>query len=81
MLLFIFTFIDFYDNLLLTRIKLQKCLAAANRLPQPQNRSEVEGNGSVDNSQAIKVMQQFLETLLNLKSKLLTNNDEFMETM
>ncbi|XP_050428332.1 protein AATF [Adelges cooleyi] len=68
-----------YDNLLLARIKLQKCLAAANRLPKPD--SEVPINGSEVNDQAVKSLQQFLDTLFNLKNKLLTNNSNFMKTI
>jgi hypothetical protein len=68
-----------YDNLLLTRIKLQKCLVAANRLPQ--NKSKIATIESIDNSQTIKALQQFIETIINFKSKLLTNNTDFMKTM
>lgn len=72
--------IDLYDNLLLTRIKLQKCLVAANRLPQPKNKIDLSTE-SIDNSQTIKALQQFLDTLLSFKTKLLTRNNDFMKTM
>lgn len=52
---------------------------AANRLPQYKN--QIADMESVDNSQTIKALQQLMETLLNLKSKLLLNNNEFMKTM
>jgi len=68
-----------YDNLLLTRIKLQKCLVAANRLPQYKN--QIIDIDSIDNSQTIKAIQQFMESLLNCKTKILSNNSNFMKTM
>lgn len=73
-----FYILDLYDNLLLTRIKLQKCLVAANRLPQQKDQMFIE---SIDNSQTIKSLQQFLETLSNLKSKFLLDNKDFLKTM
>lgn len=72
-------FLAIYDNLLLARIKLQKCLAAANRLPKYN--SELIVNESINNDMAVKSLQQFLETLFNLKNKLLTKNSTFMKTM
>jgi len=71
--------LDLYDNLLLTRIKLQKCLVASNRLPKHRSQSVLIE--SIDNNQDLKSLQQFLETLLNLKTKLLLDNNEFMKTM
>lgn len=79
MFLFCYYFLDLYDNLLLTRIKLQKCLVAANRLPQIK--SQIASIESINNSPTIRALQQFLETIINLKSKLLSNNSDFMKTM
>lgn len=76
----IYYLLDLYDNLLLTRIKLQKCLVAANRLPQ-NNKSQITSIESIDNSQTVKALQQFIETIINFKSKLLTNNGDFTKTM
>lgn len=72
-------FSDLYDSLLLTRIKLQKCLVAANRLPKQKDLSTpIE---SIDNNQTVKSLQQFLESLSSLKSKFLLENNDFMKTM
>ncbi|VVC41243.1 Apoptosis-antagonizing transcription factor, C-terminal,AATF leucine zipper-containing domain [Cinara cedri] len=73
------TQINLYDNLLLTRIKLQKCLVAANRLPQPEK--QISSIESVDNSETIKSLEKFLDTLLNLKVNLLSNNNDFLKTI
>ncbi|XP_050534349.1 protein AATF [Daktulosphaira vitifoliae] len=73
------TQLTIYDNLLLARIKLQKCLAAANQLPKYN--SELLVSESINNDVVIKSLQQFLETLFDLKIKLLTKNSNFMKTI
>lgn len=66
-------FLEFYDNLLLLRIKLQKCLALANTLPQDIDKISAEDK-EVCAYDTVKDLEQYLTMVVKYQTDLLAKN-------
>jgi hypothetical protein len=66
-------FLEFYDNLLLLRIKLQKCLALANTLPQDFDKI-TEEDKEVCTYDTVKDLEQYLTMVVKYQTELLAKN-------
>ncbi|XP_060839063.1 protein AATF-like [Rhopalosiphum padi] len=64
---------EFYDNLLLLRIKLQKCLALANTLPQDFDKI-TEEDKEVCTYDTVKDLEQYLTMVVKYQTELLAKN-------
>lgn len=69
----IILFLEFYDNLLLLRIKLQKCLSLANTLPQDLDKitKEDKEESAYD---TVKDLEQYLIMVVKYQTDLLAKN-------
>jgi len=69
----IILFLEFYDNLLLLRIKLQKCLSLANTLPQDLDKITKEDKEECAYD-TVKDLEQYLITVVKYQTDLLAKN-------